>query len=45
VRDYLSRMDWDRTPPAPTLPENVIKQTREKYFEAYRRLTGEVFKP
>jgi phosphoribosylaminoimidazole-succinocarboxamide synthase len=45
VRDYLGRMDWDRTPPAPALPENVLKQTREKYFEAYRRLTGEVFKP
>jgi phosphoribosylaminoimidazole-succinocarboxamide synthase len=45
VRDYLSRMDWDRTPPAPSLPEHVLKQTREKYFEAYRRLTGSVFHP
>lgn len=45
VRQYLTQVDWDRNPPAPPLPEAVIKQTREKYFEAYRRLTGLEFKP
>jgi len=43
VRNYLMSMDWDRTPPAPGLPENVVKQTREKYVMAYRRLTGQAF--
>jgi phosphoribosylaminoimidazole-succinocarboxamide synthase len=45
VRQYLTQVDWDRNPPAPALPENVIRQTREKYFEAYRRFTGVEFKP
>jgi phosphoribosylaminoimidazole-succinocarboxamide synthase len=45
VRQYLMQVDWDRNPPAPALPDNVIKQTREKYSEAFRRLTGQEFKP
>jgi phosphoribosylaminoimidazole-succinocarboxamide synthase len=40
VRNYLLQVDWNKTPPAPALPDNVVKQTREKYAEAYRRLTG-----
>jgi phosphoribosylaminoimidazole-succinocarboxamide synthase len=44
VRQYLMQMDWDRNPPAPGLPDSVVRQTREKYFEAYRRLTGVDFK-
>ena len=40
LRDYLLSLDWDRTPPAPTLPEHVIRNTREKYLEALRILTG-----
>ncbi|MCX5669140.1 MAG: phosphoribosylaminoimidazolesuccinocarboxamide synthase [Candidatus Omnitrophica bacterium] len=40
VRDYLETLDWDKTPPAPTLPEEVIKITAEKYLEAYRELTS-----
>ncbi|MDP2928402.1 MAG: phosphoribosylaminoimidazolesuccinocarboxamide synthase [Candidatus Omnitrophota bacterium] len=40
VRDYLETLDWDKTPPAPTLPEEVINITTEKYLEAYRRLTS-----
>ncbi|MHB8155346.1 MAG: phosphoribosylaminoimidazolesuccinocarboxamide synthase [Candidatus Omnitrophota bacterium] len=40
VRDYLETLDWDKTPPAPTLPEEVIKTTAEKYLEAYRKLTS-----
>jgi phosphoribosylaminoimidazole-succinocarboxamide synthase len=42
VRDYLLSVHWDRKPPAPTLPEEVIQKTSEKYIEAYERLTGKV---
>jgi phosphoribosylaminoimidazole-succinocarboxamide synthase len=41
VRDYLESLNWDKTPPAPELPEEVIKKTSEKYLEAYKLLTGE----
>ena len=40
VRDYLETLDWDKTPPAPELPQEVIDQTAAKYREAERRLTG-----
>ncbi len=40
VRDYLEEIKWNKTPPAPTLPEDVIKNTIEKYKEAYNKLTG-----
>ena len=40
VRDYLQTLDWDKTYPGPELPENVAKNTADKYREAYRRLTG-----
>jgi phosphoribosylaminoimidazole-succinocarboxamide synthase len=40
VRDYLETLDWDKTPPAPGLPEEVITKTTEKYREAYQKLTG-----
>ncbi len=40
VRDYLETLDWDKTPPAPRLPKNVIEKTSAKYREAFRRLTG-----
>ncbi len=40
VRDYLDRIAWDRKPPAPTLPDDVVSNTRLKYVEAYRLLTG-----
>lgn len=40
VRDYLETLDWDKTPPAPELPEEIIQKTSSKYLEAYRRLTG-----
>ena len=42
VQDYLLSIRWDKKPPAPTLPEEVIRKTSEKYMEAYERLTGEV---
>ncbi len=40
VRDYLETLDWDKTPPAPKLPEAVVRKSLEKYREAYRRLAG-----
>jgi phosphoribosylaminoimidazole-succinocarboxamide synthase len=40
LRDYLLSIKWNKTPPAPELPEEVIRKTREKYLEAYQRLVG-----
>jgi phosphoribosylaminoimidazole-succinocarboxamide synthase len=40
VRDYLESIRWNKQPPVPSLPEDVVVRTREKYIEAYRRLTG-----
>ena len=40
VRDYLETLDWDKTPPGPALPADVIEKTAEKYREAQTRLTG-----
>ncbi|MBL8188740.1 MAG: phosphoribosylaminoimidazolesuccinocarboxamide synthase [Acidobacteria bacterium] len=40
VRDYLETLDWDKRPPAPTLPDEVVAATSAKYLEAYRLLTG-----
>ncbi|HXG48382.1 MAG TPA: phosphoribosylaminoimidazolesuccinocarboxamide synthase [Methylomirabilota bacterium] len=40
VRDYLESLPWDKTPPAPSLPPEVITRTQDKYREAFRRLTG-----
>jgi len=42
VRDWLETTGWDKNPPAPELPSDVVDRTREKYLEAYRVLTGEV---
>ena len=41
VRDYLEAIKWNKQPPVPSLPEDVVVKTREKYVEAYRRLTGQ----
>ncbi len=43
VRDYLETLEWDKTPPAPKLPAEVIAGTRARYVEAYERLTGKRF--
>jgi len=43
VRDWASGSGWDKTPPAPTLPDDVIARTRELYVDAYERITGEPF--
>jgi len=40
VRDYLNGLSWDKNPPAPRLPPEIIEQTSAKYQEAYQRLTG-----
>jgi phosphoribosylaminoimidazole-succinocarboxamide synthase len=40
VRDYLISIKWDKNPPAPPLTEEVVRKTREKYLEAYQKLTG-----
>lgn len=40
VRDYLEQIGWNKQPPAPALPDDVVAKTREKYVEAFRRLTG-----
>ncbi|MHA3770551.1 phosphoribosylaminoimidazolesuccinocarboxamide synthase [Verrucomicrobiota bacterium sgz303538] len=44
VRDYLETLDWDKTPPAPQLPEDVVQRTSAKYLEAYERITGQPLK-
>ncbi|MCP3975125.1 MAG: phosphoribosylaminoimidazolesuccinocarboxamide synthase [bacterium] len=43
LRDWLEAQPWDKTPPPPTLPTDVIKSTRDRYIEAYERLTGASF--
>jgi len=40
VRDYLEQIHWNKQPPVPSLPDDVVLRTREKYLEAFRRLTG-----
>jgi phosphoribosylaminoimidazole-succinocarboxamide synthase len=40
VRDYLETLDWNKTPPGPKLPDDVVAKTSAKYLEAYDRLTG-----
>lgn len=40
VRDYLESINWNKTPPAPALPPDIIEKTSQKYLEAYRKLTG-----
>ncbi len=43
VRDWLSGTDWDKNSPPPELPPEIVAKTREKYIEAYERLSGEAF--
>ncbi len=43
VRDYATSTGWDKTPPAPALPDDVVAATRARYVEAYERLTGASF--
>jgi phosphoribosylaminoimidazole-succinocarboxamide synthase len=43
VRDYLDGLDWDKSPPPPPLPPDVVTETSARYIEAYERLTGRDF--
>jgi len=43
VRDWASQSGWDKTPPAPALPDDVVEGTRARYIEAYERITGDPF--
>src|SRR5215208_1101089 len=43
VRDWASQSGWDKSPPAPALPEEIVARTRELYVEAYERIAGEPF--
>ncbi|HFB83674.1 MAG TPA: phosphoribosylaminoimidazolesuccinocarboxamide synthase, partial [Thermodesulfatator sp.] len=43
LRDWLVSIGWNKRPPAPELPEDIVKKTRNRYIEALRRLTGEDF--
>ena len=45
VRDYLLTLTWDKKPPAPRLPADIIGKTSERYQEAYRRITGKELSP
>jgi phosphoribosylaminoimidazole-succinocarboxamide synthase len=40
VREYLNTLDWDKTPPAPELPADIVEKTRDKYMEARNLLIG-----
>ena len=40
MRDYLEEIRWNKQPPVPSLPDDVVLRTRDKYLEAFRRLTG-----
>jgi phosphoribosylaminoimidazole-succinocarboxamide synthase len=44
VRDYLESIKWDKNPPIPELPADIVKKTREKYMDAFQRITGTPFK-
>ena len=41
LRDHLEAIRWNKQPPVPSLPAEVVARTREKYLDAYRRLTGQ----
>ena len=43
VRDYLDGLDWNKQPPAPPLPDEVVSTTSERYIDAYQRITGRSF--
>jgi len=43
VRDWAAGSGWDKTPPAPAIPDDVVARTREKYVQAYERIAGESF--
>jgi phosphoribosylaminoimidazole-succinocarboxamide synthase len=40
VRDWSATLDWDRTPPGPPIPAEIVAATRDRYIDVYQRLTG-----
>lgn len=40
IRDFVGKLDWDKTPPGPELPDSIVEATSQRYMEAFRRLTG-----
>ncbi|MEI6863713.1 MAG: phosphoribosylaminoimidazolesuccinocarboxamide synthase, partial [Candidatus Omnitrophota bacterium] len=40
VRDYLETLTWDKTPPGPELPDEIVQKTRQKYLQAFMMITG-----
>jgi phosphoribosylaminoimidazole-succinocarboxamide synthase len=42
VRDWLESQDWNKQPPAPHLPQNIIDDTAQKYQEAFFKITGQI---
>ena len=45
LRDWLETQPWDKTPPGPRLPANVVEGTAKRYYEAYEKVTGKTFQP
>lgn len=45
VRDYLESLEWNKLPPAPELPPEIVEQTRRKYLEAFEKISGQKFEP
>jgi phosphoribosylaminoimidazole-succinocarboxamide synthase len=43
VRDWATASGWDKSPPAPEIPADVVEGTRARYVDAYERITGEPF--
>ena len=43
VRDWATQSGWDKSPPAPPIPDEVVEGTRQRYEEAYQRITGQPF--
>jgi phosphoribosylaminoimidazole-succinocarboxamide synthase len=43
VRDWASSTGWDKTPPAPAIPDDILQRTEQKYIEGYERITGSPF--
>ena len=44
VRDWSATLDWDRTPPGPPIPDEIVTATRDRYIDVYQRLTGETWR-
>lgn len=43
VRDYMTSIGWNKEPPVPHVPEDIVKETTKKYIEAYEKITGKKF--